>query len=76
MCIRDRTNTALLEDCENDPLTADAIKNLSIPLGRRGEPEDIANLVWFLSSNQASWVHGSVIYVDGGNDAEIRPDRF
>ncbi len=70
------TNTALLKDCENDPLTADAIKNLSIPLGRRGEPEDIANLVWFLSSDQASWVHGSVIYVDGGNDAEIRPDRF
>lgn len=70
------TNTALLEGCENDPLTADAIKSLSIPLGRRGEPEDISNLIWFLSSEQASWIHGSVMYVDGGNDAEIRPDRF
>lgn len=70
------TQTALLQAVEDDPLTKDAIGQLSIPLGRRGEPEDIANLIAFLVSDQASWMHGSVVYVDGGNDAELRPDRF
>lgn len=70
------TNTPLLQGCIDDPLTSEAIKSLSIPLGRRGEPEDIANSVWFLSGEQANWIHGSILYVDGGNDAEIRPDRY
>jgi NAD(P)-dependent dehydrogenase (short-subunit alcohol dehydrogenase family) len=70
-------NTPLLQGCIDDPLTAGAIEGLSIPLGRRGEPEDVAKTVWFLSSpEQAGWIHGSVLYVDGGNDAEIRPDRY
>ncbi len=70
------TNTPLLQDCIDDPLTGDAIANLKIPLGRRGEPEDVANTVWFLSGEQANWMHGSILYVDGGNDAEMRPDRY
>lgn len=37
-----------------------------IPLGRLGEPEDIANLVTFLVSSQASWITGSCILIDGG----------
>jgi NAD(P)-dependent dehydrogenase (short-subunit alcohol dehydrogenase family) len=70
-------NTPLLKACIDDPKTGGAIASLSIPLGRRGEPEDIAKTVWFLSSpEQAGWIHGSVLYVDGGNDAEIRPDRY
>ena len=36
------------------------------PLERLGEPEDIANLVVFLSSNQASAITGQTIGVDGG----------
>jgi len=70
------TNTPLLQGCIDDPLTSDAIESLSIPLGRRGEPEDVANTVAFLSGEQANWIHGSILYVDGGNDAEIRPDRY
>ncbi len=69
-------NTPLLQKCMDDPLTGGAIESLSIPLGRRGEPEDVANTVWFLSAEQAGWIHGSIFYVDGGNDAEIRPDRY
>ncbi len=37
-----------------------------IPLGRYGQPEDIANLVLFLSSDQASYITGQVISIDGG----------
>jgi len=37
-----------------------------IPMGRFGEPEDVANLVVFLSSEQASYLTGQTICVDGG----------
>ena len=36
------------------------------PLGRVGEPEDIANAAMFLASNDASWITGAVLPVDGG----------
>ncbi|HVL34074.1 MAG TPA: SDR family oxidoreductase, partial [Burkholderiales bacterium] len=37
------------------------------PLGRVGEPEDIAELVAFLVSPQAQWITGAVIPADGGS---------
>src|SRR6266487_2647798 len=36
------------------------------PLGRVGEPEDIADVAVFLASEQARWVTGQLIYVGGG----------
>lgn len=36
------------------------------PLARAGEPEDVANMVLFLASDEASWVTGQAIPVDGG----------
>jgi len=38
----------------------------SIPLGRLGEPEELANLVVFLCSKKASYITGTTIQVDGG----------
>ncbi len=37
-----------------------------ILLGRIGEPEDVANLALFLSSDEASFISGSVVVIDGG----------
>jgi len=36
------------------------------PLGRLGEPEDIANAILFLTSPGASWITGQTLAVDGG----------
>lgn len=36
------------------------------PFGRLGKPEEIANVVAFLSSNEASWVTGEALSVSGG----------
>lgn len=38
----------------------------NIPLGRLGEPDDIATAILFLASESASWITGQVLVVDGG----------
>jgi NAD(P)-dependent dehydrogenase (short-subunit alcohol dehydrogenase family) len=36
------------------------------PLGRPGDPQEIADLVFFLASEQAGWITGETISIDGG----------
>ena len=38
----------------------------SIPLGRLGKPEDVAYAMLFLASDEAEWITGVTIVVDGG----------
>ena len=36
------------------------------PLGRNGQPSDVVGASLFLASNEASWITGAVLPVDGG----------
>jgi len=38
-----------------------------IPLGRIGQPEDVADVIVFLASEQARWLTGQCLYVGGGH---------
>ena len=40
------------------------------PMGRFGQPEDVANIAVFLASDESGWTTGSVITVDGGYSAQ------
>jgi glucose 1-dehydrogenase len=54
-------NTKLL----NDPQKLGALLQ-NIPLGRLGQPQDVASLVAFLASEDAGYITGSTFFVDGG----------
>lgn len=48
----------------NENIRSNFIKQ--VPLKRLGEPEDIANTIAFLASNEASYITGQTIVIDGG----------
>ena len=56
-------NTNILESMDQDKLESMA-KN--IPCGRIGDPKDVANAVFFLASEESSYITGQVIHVNGG----------
>jgi NAD(P)-dependent dehydrogenase (short-subunit alcohol dehydrogenase family) len=49
---------------------------LPVPLGREGQPEDLAGAIAFLLGPDARYVHGALLKVDGGSDALVRPDAL
>lgn len=57
--------TPLIEDLEHDPDANKMLLSLH-PMGRLGEPKEVAELVVWLSSDKASFVTGSYYAVDGG----------
>jgi NAD(P)-dependent dehydrogenase (short-subunit alcohol dehydrogenase family) len=67
------TATELMELVARDsPVFASYLQNT--PLPGVGEPSDVADLVRFLSGDEARWVTGQVINVDGGHSLRRGPD--
>jgi glucose 1-dehydrogenase len=58
-------NTPINKSLLADKPKLDALLR-NIPLGRLGQPEDVASIVAFLASDEASYVTGSTYFVDGG----------
>jgi NAD(P)-dependent dehydrogenase (short-subunit alcohol dehydrogenase family) len=50
-----------------DPYDVDAYEHRRIPLARLGAPDDVARAVLFLAAPEASYITGTVLWVDGGS---------
>lgn len=70
------TETPMLQAVQDHPTISKSLDMIPIPQKRFGTPDEMADIIEFLLSDTASYMHGSVIYVDGGTDAQIRPDAF
>jgi NAD(P)-dependent dehydrogenase (short-subunit alcohol dehydrogenase family) len=70
------TDTRMMQDVENmvapaTPADARSAFEAFVPLGRYGAPEEVANVIAFLASNEASYVTGAAYIVDGGFTAGV-----
>lgn len=72
------TKTALTDKVFDDDTLGQAMRDFqeTVPLGQMAVPEQIASSICFLLSSAADFIAGSVLFVDGGHDAMLRPDQF
>jgi NAD(P)-dependent dehydrogenase (short-subunit alcohol dehydrogenase family) len=59
------TETPLMESRLKDPAVRKAME-ARVPLGRLGSPDDVAQAVLYLASDESAWTTGTVVTVDGG----------
>jgi NAD(P)-dependent dehydrogenase (short-subunit alcohol dehydrogenase family) len=69
-------STPLLERQLATPAEAKLIHSFPVPIGGFGDPGHLADWVVFMLSESASFLCGSVIFVDGGSDAYFRSDDW
>ena len=70
-------NTPMLQKELADPQSGKLLREMPYPLGRYAEPGEIAAAAAFLLSPEASYIHGTCLWVDGGIDAAYwRRNRF
>jgi NAD(P)-dependent dehydrogenase (short-subunit alcohol dehydrogenase family) len=72
------TMTPLTDRVFADKELGQAMKQFGdmVPVGNTAQPADIANVMRYMLSDEASYVCGSVFFVDGGSDAMLRSDDF
>jgi NAD(P)-dependent dehydrogenase (short-subunit alcohol dehydrogenase family) len=58
-----------LFDASPEKEAAKRARVATIPLGRMGQPEDVAEMAVYLASKESSWVTGAAIPLDGGLSA-------
>lgn len=61
-------NSGMIKPYLDDPQARKVLEE-RLPLARIGEPVDVANAVLFLASDEANWITGTILNVDGGKTA-------
>ena len=70
------TETAMFRGAADHPVIGKSVDMIPIPKTRVATPDEIAGVIEFMLSDAAEYMQGSIIYVDGGTDAQLRPDSF
>ena len=70
------TETPMLQGVRDNPDLKGALEAIPVPLNRTANVDEIANVIVLMVSDAFSFMHGSVLYVDGGTDAVVRPNQF
>ena len=60
-------------DAQDDPAASRAAVNAAHPLGRMGQPDEIAAAFLYLASDDARWITGTALVIDGGLTAGLPP---
>ncbi|GAA4804683.1 SDR family oxidoreductase [Tomitella cavernea] len=68
--------TPLLQQQLDDPLEGKAVRRFPIPVGGFGAPDSLAQWACFMLTDAADFQCGSIVFVDGGTDALVRPDDW
>jgi 3-oxoacyl-[acyl-carrier protein] reductase len=61
-------NSGMIKPYLDDPEARKVLED-RLPLNRVGEPVDVANAVLYLASDEANWITGTILNVDGGKTA-------
>lgn len=69
-------STPMTTGVAGDPAYGSFLDGLEIPAGRPGDPDEVADAISFLLSDQARYVVGSTLFVDGGLEASLRADDW
>jgi NAD(P)-dependent dehydrogenase (short-subunit alcohol dehydrogenase family) len=70
------TDTAMVAEGRADATLAPLLDAFPVPRGRAASAGEVAAVIGFLLGPDAACCCGSVVFADGGSDAQLRPDDW